>query len=164
MPTSLFSGIPLEFPPLKTDHWSLIFPPSMNISERFEVKAARPKLTNHVVELKYKSSWTKYKGSTKFENMEIEFRDIVGPAVMQKFWNWQREHYDPATGCGGYPSIYMKDLILYMEDDCGNPVQKWTLYGCFLENLDGGSLDMEQDGVNAMVKMTIAYQHAELNY
>lgn len=162
--TALFSGIPNEFPMLRKDMWSLIFPPEMSISERFEVMAARPKLSNTLKEIKYKSSWTKYKGSTKFEPMTLEFRDVVGPAVMQKLWNWQREHYDPVTGCGGYPSVYKKNLTLYLEDDCGNPVQKWTLYGCFIINLDGGDLSMNEDAEIATVKLEIAYDYADLEY
>lgn len=164
MATALFSGIPNEFPMLRKDQWSLIFPKEMGISERFEVTAARPKLTNTLKEIKYKSSWTKYKGSTKFENMTISFRDVVGPAVMQKLWNWQREHYDPITGCGGYPSIYKKNLILLMEDDCGNPVQKWTIYGAFIVSLDGGELDMESDADVMRVTIEIAYDYAALEY
>src|ERR1035437_6000268 len=106
--TALFSGIPYDFPILRTDMWSILFPPEMGISERFQVKAARPKITQQAIELKYKNSYTKYKGPTKFDNMTFEFRDVVGPAVMQKLWAWQREHYDPVTGCGGYPSQYKK--------------------------------------------------------
>src|SRR4051812_27659935 len=123
MPGILFSGLATEFPVLRKDMFSLTFPPEMAISERFEVEAERPKITNDVKELKYKNSYTKYKGPTKFENMNIKFRDVVGPSVMQKLWQWQREHYDPATGCGGYPSQYKKNLTLNMEDDCGNVVQ-----------------------------------------
>lgn len=164
MATSLFSGIPNEFPMLRTDMWSLIFPPEMNISERFEVKASRPKVSNSMKEIKYKSSYTKYKGASKFSDMTMEFRDVVGPGVMQKLWAWQREHYDPSTGCGGYPSIYKKNLILLMEDDCGNPVQKWNIYGAFITDLDGGQLDMNSDAEIALVTLTVAYDYADLEY
>lgn len=160
----MFSGIPNEFPLLKTDMWSVMFPPEMNISERFQVEASRPKVTNTVNELKYKNSYTKYKGPTKFENISMKFRDVVGPAVMQKLWAWQREHYDPVTGCGGYPSQYKKNLVLVMEDDCGNPVQKWLLYGCFIASLDGGSLNMEDNGTPAMVTIEIAYDSSDLEF
>jgi len=164
MPTSLFSGIPNEFPMLRKDMWSIIFPPEMGISERFQVKAARPKVTNSLKEVKYKLGYTKYAGSSKFEPMTIVFRDVVGPSVMQKLWQWQREHYDPATGCGGYPSIYKKTLTLLMEDDCGNPVQSWTLNGAFITELDGGELDMNNDGDIAEVSLNVSYDSAILNY
>ena len=160
----LFSGLPNEFPILKKDAWSLMFPPEMGISERFEVKAARPNITNDVKEIKYKQGIFKYKGVTKYGNMEVEFRDVVGPAVMGKLWQWQREHYDPITGCSGYPSQYKKNLTLLMEDDCGNPVEKYIYYGCFIEKLDGGNLDMESSGDVVLVSLSIAYDYALRSY
>lgn len=164
MPTALFSGIPNEFPLLKTDMWSILFPPEMGISERFQVEASRPKTSNTVNELKYKNSFTKYKGPTKFENMSLKFRDVAGPSVMAKLWQWQREHYDPITGCAGYPSQYKKNLVLVMEDDCGNALQKWLIFGAFIASLDGGSLNMEDNGTPAMVTLEIAYDSADLEF
>ena len=159
-PNSMFSGIPNEFPLIRKDLWSIIFPPEINISERFEVKTARPKITNSVKELKYKNFYSKYKGATKYENITVEFRDVVGPSVMQKFQAWQREHFDPITGCGSYPSIYKKNISIVMEDECGNPVQQWNFYGCFIADIDGGDLDQESDADPALVTMTIAYDYA----
>jgi len=161
MATSMFSGIPNEFTVLRTDLWSLIFPPEMNISERFEVEAQRPRISNSVKEVKYKNANFKYKGPVKFENITIRFRDVVGPSVMQKLWDWQRQHYDPLTGCGAYPAIYKKNLTLYMEDECGNPVQQWNYYGCFIADLNGGNLNMEDDGNYATVELSIAYDFCE---
>lgn len=163
-PTALFSGVGTEFPAIKKDSWSLLFPAEMGISERFEVRAARPHMTNEVKVVKYKNSYTKYKGPTQFENMQMEFRDVVGPAVMQKLIQWQREHYDPITGCGGYPAQYKKNLTLLMEDDCGNATQSYTFYGCFLADLDGGELDMESTGDVATVKITVAYDYFVMNF
>jgi len=164
MANALFSGIPNEFPILRTDMWSLLFPPEMNISERFQVTAQRPSWSNSVKELKYKNSFTKYKGPTRFNNINISFRDVVGPSVMQKLYNWQREHYDPVTGCGGYPSIYKKNITLVMEDECGNPVQQWIFYGCFIASLNGGNLNMEDDANPATVELEIAYDYVSLEF
>lgn len=159
---AVFSGIPDQFPPLKKDLWSVIFPTSMGISEKFQVKASRPKVTNTIQEVKYKNSIFKYRGTTKFGNMEMVFRDVVGYAVMSKIWTWQRQHYDPATGCAGLPSQYKKDITLYLEDDCGNPVQAWILHGCMIEELDGGDLDMESENEIVTVTISIAYDWSEL--
>lgn len=164
MANALFSGIPNEFPVLKQDMWSIIFPKEMGISERFQVEASRPKVSNEVKTVKYKGSEFKYKGPTKVADMTIKFRDVVGPGVMQKLWMWQREHYDFVTGCGGYPSQYKKNLTLVLEDDCGNATQKWILYGCFIADLDGGSLSMNAAGDPVEVTMTIAYDYPSLEF
>ncbi|MEO6301837.1 MAG: phage tail protein, partial [Bacteroidia bacterium] len=142
----------------------LIFPPEMGISERFEVAAARPSIKNEVKSIKYKGSTFKYKGPTTVEDMTIKFRDVVGPAVMQKLWQWQKEHYDFITGCGGYTSQYKKNLTLLIEDDCGNPVQKWVLYGCFIAGLDGGTLDMNSTGEPIELTLQIAYDYPEMSF
>jgi hypothetical protein len=164
MPTSLFSGIPNEFPVLRQDMWSLIFPPEMGISERFQVEAARPNIKNEVKKIKYKGSEFKYRGPTTVEDMTVKFRDVVGPAVMQKLWQWQREHYDFITGCGGYTAQYKKNLTLLIEDDCGNPVQKWILYGAFIASLDGGTLNMNSAGDPVELTLVIAYDYPSLEF
>lgn len=164
MPNALFSGIPNEFPPLKKDMWSIIFPTEMGISERFQVTAQRPSIKNEVKTVKYKNGTFKYKGVTTVDDMTITFRDVVGPAVMQKLWQWQREHYDFITGCGGYAANYKKNLILLMEDDCGNAIQKWTLYGCLINSLSGGDLDMNNTGDIAEVTLGISYDYPSLEF
>ncbi len=164
MPTAMFSGLPNDFPILKKDAWSIIFPPQMGISERFQVRAARPKISNEVKEIKYKNATFKYRGPVKYGNLSIEFRDVVGPAVMAKFMEWQRLHYDPKTGCSGYPAQYKRDIVLLLEDDCGNPVEKWVYKGCFIADLDGGELDMENNGDIVTVKLELAYDVAEKEY
>jgi len=164
MATSMFSSIPNEFPVKRKDLWTLQFPPEMNISERFEVEAERPKFNNSVKEIKYKNFEFKYKGSFKVEDMKIDFRDVVGPSVIQKLWAWQRQHNDPITGCGAYPSIYKKTLTLLLEDECGNAVEKWFLYGCILKSFDGGNLDMNSDADPVITSITISYDLPSLEY
>lgn len=162
--TNLFSGVPNEFPPLKQDMWSILFPIEMGLSERFQVSASRPSVSNAVVDVKYKGATFKYRGNTTVEDMTIKFRDVVGPAVMAKLWAWQKEHFDFITGCGGYPSQYKKNLILLMEDDCGNPVQKWILYGAFIKSLAGGDLDQKSTGEIVEVTLVVAYDYPQMEY
>ena len=158
MANALFSSIPNEFEPLRKDLFSVIFPTEMNLSERFEVSASRPKMTNERKEVAYKQLTTYYKGKTKCEPMTIKFRDVIGPSVFQKILQWQRQHTDFISGCGGYASNYKKTLQLVMEDGCGNAVQKFILYGCFLTEVDGGELDQTSDDI-AEVQITVSYDY-----
>ena len=154
-----FSGIPNEYPVLRKDLWSVSFPVEMNISETFEVRADRPKWSNSTKAIKYKNFEFKYKGAFKVEDMKLEFRDVVGPSVGTKIWAWQREHNDPLTGCGSYASVYKKNLTLSMEDECGNVVEQWILYGCFITAADWDTLDMEADADPALISLTLAYDY-----
>lgn len=160
MPGQMFSLIPQQFEPIRKDLFSLVFPPSMNIQENFQVQASRPKVTNNEVELKYKnlSSW--YKGKTTTETMTVVFRDAIGPGTFNKLWQWQRQHTDMSTGRGGYASTYMKTLTLNMEDPNGQVIQQFKYYNCFILSIDGGDVDMETDDI-ANVELTIRYTTVE---
>lgn len=159
----MFSTLPNEFEPLRKDLFSLEFPPDMNIGEQFLVSAARPTVTNNRNEIQYKNLPTYYKGKTSFETIDVSFRDAIGPGVYQKLQQWQREHTDFATGRGGYAATYKKQLTLNMEDPTGAPVQSFTLFGVFLESLNGNDLSMDDDGI-ANVSITISFDAYELEF
>ena len=163
MPSSLFSSMPNQFEPFRKDLWTLEFPIQMNIPTQFQVSAARPKVNHNIIKVQYKNLETKFKGKTSVDNITIEFRDAIGASVYQKLWQWSREHTDFGTGKGGYAAAYKKDLILYMESPDGLPMQKWVLYGCVVESLDGGDLNMTDDSI-AGVKLTLAYDVPDLEY
>ena len=157
----LFTNLPNTWEPMRKDLWSIEFPNAMAIPESLQVKASRPKINNAVKEIQYKNVETKYKGKTTVENMTIEFRDAIGTSIYAKLMAWQRQHTDFATGKGGYAQTYKKTLTLNMEDPTGAVVQKWKLYGCFIESLDGQDLDMGSDDI-AGVTMVITYDSPEL--
>lgn len=163
MSGKMFSNIPNEFEPIRKDLFSLEFPVSMNIPEQFIVSGARPKVSNPRQEVPFKNMTTYYKGKTSFEPITYTFRDAIGPAVYQKLHQWQREHTDFVTGRGGYAATYKKNLTLNMEDPTGAVIQRFTLFGCFLTSLDGGDLDMSDDGI-ANVTIEISYDSYELEF
>lgn len=152
----MFSTIPNQFEPIRKDLFSIEFPVEMNIPEQFQVSASRPSATNTEVEVMYKNLSTWYKGKTKTEPMTIVFRDVIGPSVYQKLFQWQRQHTDFATGKGGYAATYKKTLTLNMEDPSGAVVQKFIMYGCFITKIDGGEVNMEDDGI-AQVTIDIRF-------
>lgn len=143
----MFSNIPNEFEPLRKDLWSIEFPSFMGIDERFAVEASRPKVTNSIVDVKFKNWNFRYKGKSQTESMSVKFRDAIGSSVYAKLEAWQREHTDPASGKGGYASTYKKEITLNLEDPTGAVMQKFVLHGCLLANLDGGSLSQDDDGI-----------------
>lgn len=163
MSGKMFSNIPNEFEPIRKDLFSLEFPVDMNIPEQFIVSGARPKVNNPRQEVPFKNLTTYYKGKTSFDEITYVFRDAIGPSVYQKLHQWQREHTDFVTGRGGYAATYKKTLTLNMEDPTGAVIQRFTLFGCFLTGLDGGDVDMTDDGI-AQVSITISYDSYELEF
>lgn len=159
----LFNSIPNTYEPFRKDLWTLEFPVAMNIPTQFEVEAARPKVNNNIQKIQYKNFETKYKGKTTVDNITVTFRDAIGSSVYNKLWQWQREHADFSSGRGGYAAGYKKDLVLYMEDPLGGPKQKHVWYGCILESIDGGDLNMTDDGI-ANIKLTLAIDSVDLAF
>ena len=159
----MFSSIPNDFEPIRKDLWSLEFPVEMGIDERFEVEAARPKVTNEMKEVKYKNLTFYYKGKTKCEPINVTFRDAIGASIYDKLEQWQRQHTDFSTGKGGYAALYKKTLILNMEDPGGAVIQKFRLFGACIQNLDGGELSQDSDDI-ATVKMQVYYDNYRKDY
>lgn len=163
MASLMFSTLPNQFEVLRKDLFSLEFPVEMNIPEQLIVSGSRPKISNPRQVVQYKNMETYYKGKTSMEEMTFVFRDAIGPSVYQKLMQWQREHTDFATGRGGYAATYKKTLTLNMEDPTGAVIQKFTLFGCFITGLDGGDLDMTDDGI-ANISMTISVDSFSLDF
>lgn len=152
----MFSTLPNTFEVIRKDLWSIDFPIAMQIPETLQVSASRPKVSNENKEVPYKNLSTFYKGKTKVEPMTLTFRDAIGPGIYMKLLQWQREHTDFVTGKGGYAATYKKTLTLNMEDPTGAVIQQFQLYGCFIVDLDGGSIEMTSDDI-AEIAMTIQY-------
>ena len=155
--------MPNDFEVMRKDLFSLEFPVSMGISEKFLVSAQRPKVNNAQKEVAFKNLVTYYKGKTKVDPISIEFRDAIGASVYQKLFQWQREHTDFNSGKGGYAATYKKTITLNMEDPTGAVVQKFILKGCFIVDLNGGDLNMDSDDI-AQVAMTISVDSFDLEY
>ena len=159
----MFSNIPNEFEPLRKDLWSLEFPGYMGIDERFAVEASRPKVTNNIVDVKFKNWNFRYKGKSQTESINIKFRDAIGSSVYAKLEAWQREHTDSSTGKGGYAATYKKELTLNLEDPTGAVMQQFILHGCMMSDLDGGALSQDDDGI-AEVSFTLFMDSYDMNY
>jgi hypothetical protein len=156
----MFSTLPNQFEVIRKDLWSIEFPVAMNIPETLQVSASRPKVTNESQEVKFKNLSTFYKGKTKVEPITMVFRDAIGTSIYQKLLQWQRQHTDFATGKGGYAATYKKTLTLNMEDPGGAVIQKFYLYGCFITELDGGEINMEDDTI---AQITLTFQYDSLD-
>lgn len=159
----MFSQVPNQFAPLRNDLWSIEFPPDMNIPEGYQVEAAKPKLEHNEVEVPYKNITFYYKGKTNTQTISITFREAIGFSVYQQLLLWSRQHTDFATGKGGFPSTYKKNIILNMEADDGTVVQKYIYYGSFITSLDGGDLSMDDDE-NNQVSFDMRYDTFERKF
>jgi hypothetical protein len=58
---------------------------------------------------------------------------------------WFRLHAESVTGRMGYAAGYKKDIELDMLDPTGVVVEKWSIVGAFLTDLNFGDLDYNRD-------------------
>ena len=86
--------------------------------------------------------------------INVTFRDPIGPSAAQALMEWVRLHAESVTGRMGYAAGYKKDINLEMLDPTGVVVEKWLLQSCFLTNVDFQSLDYAQDGL-AKIQATL---------
>ena len=63
----------------------------------------------------------------------------------------------------GYAASYKKTLVLKMLDPTGQTIEKWTLYGCFINSASWGDLDMGSDDL-ANITVTLRFDRAVLNF
>jgi len=68
---------------------------------------------------------------------------------------WIRLHFESATGRMGYAVGYKKNLVLKALDPTGIEIEKWTLVGSMITNIDFGGFDYSDD---ALADITITIQ------
>ena len=85
----------------------------------------------------------------------LTFIDVIGPSTTQKLMEWIRLHFETATGRMGYAVGYKKNLVLKALDPTGVEVEKWTLVGSQITNIDFGGYDYSDD---ALADITINVQ------
>lgn len=146
--------VPIEQEPKRKNRFYLEFPTELNIESYLVQTSGKPKLTINSVEIPYQNTSNFVLGRAKWETMDIEFLDVIGPSTTQKVLDWVRLGFESATGQMGYAVGYKKNLVLKALDPVGVDVEKWTLIGCQITSYDTDSYDYGSDDI-IKVKITI---------
>lgn len=119
----------------------------------FSIKADSYRRGNDVV---------KFAGVPDFKDGSIEVDDIVGVDTKSILMAWQALAYNVYTRKGGRMKDYKKTctLIEYTQDF--EQVRSWTLYGCWVSDVNEGDFDKENDG-KRKISAKIEYDRAEMN-
>lgn len=86
-------------------------------------------------------------GRYTWDEMNITFRDPIGPSASQAIMEWVRLGSESVTGRQGYAAGYKRDIELEMLDPSGNVVEKWVIVGAFLTNVKFDDLNYSQDDI-----------------
>jgi len=150
----MFRPVPVEQEPKRKNRFVLEFPSELGIESYLVQTSGKPKITIGSTEIPYMNTSTFVAGRYKWETLDIEFIDVIGPSTTQKIMEWVRLHAESATGKMGYAVGYKKNLVLKAVDSVGEDVEKWTMIGCFITSTDFDSYDYSADDV-IKVKITV---------
>jgi len=143
----LLMKMPVPYEPLRVNRFILRFPTSLGINEWFVTSTSRPKAKINSVAIPFLNTSTYVAGRFEWEEMQVTFKDPIGPSASQALMEWFRLHAESVTGRMGYAAGYKKDIELEMLDPTGVVVQKWILQGTFMTGFDGQALDYSRDEI-----------------
>lgn len=159
----LLMKMPVPFEPKRKNRFILRFPSSLGINEWYVTSAKRPSAKINSTEIQFLNTSTYVAGRFTWDEINVTFRDPIGPSAMQALMEWFRLHAESVTGRMGYAAGYKKDIELEMLDPTGVVIEKWKLEGCFITSLNGGDLNYSQDDL-ANIDVTLRPDRCILLY
>jgi hypothetical protein len=159
----LLMKMPVPYEPKRQNRFILRFPSSLGINEWYVTSSKRPSAKINSVEIPFLNTSTFVAGRFNWDTISVTFKDPIGPSASQALMEWFRLHAESVTGRMGYAAGYKKDVELEMLDPTGVVVEKWILQGCFLTDLNFGTLDYNQDGL-ATIEATLRMDRCILVY
>jgi hypothetical protein len=143
----LLMKMPIPYEPKRNNRFIVRFPSSLGINEWFVETAKRPNLKITSTPIPFLNTSTYVAGRFEWQEINVTFRDPIGPSASQALMEWVRLCAESVTGRMGYAAGYKKNVDLEMLDPTGVVVEKWILEGCFLTSVDFGSLDYSSDKI-----------------
>ena len=161
--SDLLHKIPDTYEPLKKNRFVFRFPSDLGIQEWTVESARRPSINQNAVEIPYLNTSKWVLGRYTWQEMQITFRDLIGPSTSQAIMEWVRLGSESVTGRQGYAAGYKRDVELDLLDPAGAVAQKWILKGAFLTNVEFGELSHGTDDI-ATITATLRPDYCILCY
>ena len=161
--SDLLLKMPNTYEPLRKNRFVFRFPADLGIQEWTVESGKRPSLNQTATEIQFLNTSTWVLGRYTWQEMQITFRDPIGPSTSQAVMEWVRLGTESVTGRQGYAAGYKRDLELEMLDPTGVAVQKWVLKNCWISTSNFGELQYSDDSL-ATITATIVMDYAILAY
>lgn len=163
MASDVLLKMPLVYEPLKKNRFILRFPADLGIQEWTLVSAKRPSISQNPVEIPFLNTSTWVVGRYLWEDVNVVFRDPIGPSTSQAVMEWVRLCSESISGRQGYAAGYKRDVELDMLDPNNVVVQRWILKNCWITTAEFGDLAMSDDSL-AEVSVTLKMDYAILAF
>ena len=126
------------------------------------VKAPVPHFSLNKLSYRRGNDVVNFAGVPDFKDGSITVDDVVGMDTKSILMAWQGLAYNVHTRKGGRMKDYKKNctLIEYTQDF--EQIRSWTLYGCWIQDIQEGDFDKENDG-KRQITANIVYDRAILN-
>lgn len=139
--------MPRVYEPKRKNRFLFRFPSDLGIQEWYVESSSRPSITQGATEIQFMNTSTYVLGRYTWDEMQINFRDPIGPSASQAIMEWVRLGSESVTGRQGYAAGYKRDIELEMLDPSGNVVEKWVIVGAFLTNVKFDDLSYSTDDI-----------------
>jgi hypothetical protein len=143
----LLMKMPIPYEPKRNNRFILRFPSTLGINEWFVETAARPHITINSVEIPFLNTSTYVAGRFNWGEINVTFRDPIGPSASQALMEWVRLCAESVTGRMGYAAGYKKNVDLEMLDPTGVVIEKWIMEGTWMKDVNFNSLGYSDDKV-----------------
>ena len=141
---------PVPYELKRNNRFILRFPSDLGINEWFVESAARPHISINSTELQFLNTSTYVAGRFTWGEINVTFRDPIGPSASQALMEWVRLCAESVTGRMGYAVGYKRNVDLEMLDPTGVVVEKWILEGTWLKDVNFNSLGYGDDKVSTI--------------
>jgi hypothetical protein len=143
----LLMKMPIPYEPKRNNRFILRFPSTLGINEWFVETAARPHITINSVEIPFLNTSTYVAGRFNWGEINVTFRDPIGPSASQALMEWVRLCAESVTGRMGYAAGYKKNVDLEMLDPTGVVIEKWIMEGTWMKDVNFNSLGYSDDKI-----------------
>lgn len=158
---SVTEMLPNKFEPKRKFRWVLM----LEGIDAFLVKStSRPTFTIAEETLQFINSKRYIAGRLTFNSIDITIHDPIAPSGAQQTMEWIRTHAESVSGRAGYADFYKRDLQLKLLDPIGTVVELWDMKGCFLTQVNYGSLDYNDDSGNMDITLSVRFDNCVLQY
>jgi hypothetical protein len=161
--SDLLTKMPLTYEPLRKNRWILRFPADLGIQEWTLESAKRPQINQPATEIQFINTSTYVVGRYTWGEINVVFRDPIGPSASQAIMEWNRLCVESVTGRMGYAAGYKRDVQLEMLDPTGVSVQLWILKNAWISNSNFGNLSYNEDAL-ADITCNLVMDYAILAY
>ena len=159
----LLLKMPNTYEPLRKNRFVFRFPSDLGIQSWTVESGKRPSLNQNATEIQFLNTSTWVLGRYTWQEMQLTFRDPIGPSTSQALMEWVRLGSESVTGRQGYAVAYKRDLILEMCDPTGTSISQWIIKEAMITSAKFSELDYSGDDL-ATIDLTIKPYYCILSY